>query len=374
MILLSGIALAAPLDVDTRLDTEVSRPQDAAVVIGIEHYAYLPEVPHALRDAEAVRSWLVHTRGIPADRVEVLLDGQARAGKIAHALERLHETVGPDGTAWVYFAGHGAASPTDGQRLLLGVTTSPDPEVFEDDAVQVAALVNAAGGGEVPVVLLVDACYTGRGRDGAALLEGERLLVPTWATEPRAGVLEWTAAQAGQTSGPLDGARHGAFTWAVLAALRGEADGALGDPRDGVVTAAEGRVWVEKALRAEQVHTQTPRLDATSATEWTLATGLPVGAPTPDPRPGPGLTSAQVTTALAGRTQALHDCQLARPSATGALLVRLSIAADGTVTAEVVSDSVAAPPVTDCVLDTLRATAFPRSGGATQVDVPLTLR
>ena len=47
-------------------------PDDAAVVIGIEDYAFLPDVPFAERDAQAVSDLLVYTIGVPADRVRVL--------------------------------------------------------------------------------------------------------------------------------------------------------------------------------------------------------------------------------------------------------------------------------------------------------------
>lgn len=77
-----------------------------------------------------------------------------------------------------------------------------------------SAGVDHAGGGRV--VIVVDACYTGTGRDGAAFLTGKRTVVPGGyiAQKPKSNVV-WTAASAGQTSGPLEAAQLTAwFTYA----------------------------------------------------------------------------------------------------------------------------------------------------------------
>ena len=51
---LSGPAPAATPTVDVPLRSGASSPRDAAVVIGIEDYAFLPDVPHAASDANAL--------------------------------------------------------------------------------------------------------------------------------------------------------------------------------------------------------------------------------------------------------------------------------------------------------------------------------
>ena len=53
------------------LETDAEAAQDAAVLIGIEAYPFLPDVPYAKRDVEAFRQYLPKTRGVPDGQVTV---------------------------------------------------------------------------------------------------------------------------------------------------------------------------------------------------------------------------------------------------------------------------------------------------------------
>jgi hypothetical protein len=242
MLLVSSVALALPA-VDEPVRTGAASPDEAALVVGIEDYFVLPDVPHASRDAEAFAAFLRHTRGVPADRIRRL--DRASREQILAALDELAADV-----VWVYFAGHGAASPSTGERILLGADAQPDLAAFESRAVSVAELRARIGG---RAVLVLDTCYNGFGRAGAALLEGKRFAVPAWA-EPMPDTIEWAAAGPDEWSGVLPGADHGAFTWAVLGALRGWADA----DGDATVTLDEAQAWVARALPAVGVVDQHP--------------------------------------------------------------------------------------------------------------------
>jgi len=124
LCLMLGYAMAGELpSVDTPLKTGASAPGDAAVVIGLDTYYELPDVPYADRDAAAVRDFLIYTHGIPSNRVHVV--PKANREKIQVAVDDAAELAGTGGTVWVYFAGHGAASPTTGERMLMGIASSP---------------------------------------------------------------------------------------------------------------------------------------------------------------------------------------------------------------------------------------------------------
>lgn len=293
LALLPG-ALAAPDPLLVPVHTSVRHPDDYAVVIGIEDYAFLPDVPHAEADAAAVQTWLVATRGVPDHRVE-WLRGASRE-QILAALDRASAAVGPSGTLWVYWAGHGAASATTGERLLLGVDVMADPSVFEARAVPVAEVEDRLG--KAPHgVLWADTCYAGVGRDGAPLLPGTRFAVPTYAAAKPAGdVLRWTAAGPGELS-QAHPSGHGAFTWATLRAVRGEADGALGEPPDGTVDAGEAQAFTVRTLAAAGIRGQSPQLEGDAT--FALVDGLPEAAPPPPvasepaPRPTPAPAPAR---------------------------------------------------------------------------------
>jgi len=287
-------AVAALPSIDAPHKTGQRVSGEAAVVIGLEDYFLLPDVPYARRDAEAFYDFLVYTRGVPAARVQ-LLDGNPVKEQILAAVDQAAAEAGAGGTVWVYFAGHGAASPTTSERVLLGADVQADLAVFDARALPLATLREHATASGAKAVLVMDACYTGQGRGGADLVPGKRFAVPSYATTPASGqVLEWSAASPSQWSGPLEGAQHGAFTYTVIGALRGWADGQLDDVRDGVVTAEEADLYVQEALRSLQVRDQRPVLATADPRSWSLSRGTeaapqlvagvrPATAPSPAP-------------------------------------------------------------------------------------------
>jgi hypothetical protein len=249
---LAALAWGLP-DIDEPVVTGHTASADAAVVIGIEDYFVLPDVPHATRDAAAAEATLRETVGVPPERIRVLTRGANRE-QILAAVTSAGESVGPGGTVWLTYAGHGAADPSTGERLLLGADAQADQLSFRARAVPVAELeaLATAGGGEA--VLLLDTCYSGRTRDGGDLVAGKRFAVPSYATEAPDRVHRWTAAGPSEWSSPLPSVRHGAFTYAALGALRGWAD----TDGDGAVTAGEAHDYVVRALPTLQITDQRP--------------------------------------------------------------------------------------------------------------------
>lgn len=278
--LLSSVASAGgPPDLDDPLRTGARAPADSAVVVGIADYVFLPDVSWADRDATLVRDFLVSTRGLSPDRVTVLEGGSRE--QILAAVEAAGRDTGGDGVVWVYFAGHGVASPQTGHRLLLGDDTRQAPEAFDARGVELDALVDLAGAGGAQVVTWIDACFSGTGRDGAPMVSGTRFAVPVWATEAAPSTLGWAAAGPDQFARPLDRVRHGAFTWLSVGALRGWADGELDGVRDGAVSAAEASTFVERALERVGLRDQDPVLVGDSA-RWVLSPTAPERAPALD--------------------------------------------------------------------------------------------
>jgi uncharacterized caspase-like protein len=252
-----SVALAALPDIDEPHRSGVANAADSAVIVGIEDYFVLPDVPYATRDAEAFYDFAVYTRGIPSDRV-TLLTGPVSREKVASALTAAGKQTKAGGTVFVYFAGHGAASPSTGERILVGADAQADLETFQARAVTVADVRawSTAGGGSA--VLVLDTCYSGKSRSGGDVVAGKRFAVPTYALDAPPRVVEWTAAGPDQWSGPLDVARHGAFTYLAVGALRGWADGQRDGVRDGAVTVEEATLYVEEGLRTLQIRDQRP--------------------------------------------------------------------------------------------------------------------
>jgi hypothetical protein len=226
---------------------------DAALVVANEDYAFLPDVPYANRDADAVALTLTDVRGIPPERVRILHG--ANREQILEAFDAVAAQVS-DGTLWVYFSGHGASSPSTTEPLLVGDDAKRDAAVFQARSVSLPELRTRAG--DRSLVVVTDACFTGAGRGGEELVPGARFVVPQWAIDLQQRQLLVTATGPDQVAGPYVAARHGLFTWLFAGALRGWADGARDGSRDGTVTVGEVDTFLTRSLAILQVHDQSP--------------------------------------------------------------------------------------------------------------------
>lgn len=270
LLLAFSLASAGGLpSIDEALRTGATASADTAVVIGVEDYAFVQDVPYAQRDAASFYDLLVYSVGVPSSRVR-LLDQGASKEQILEAVTDAGNDVGAGGSVWIYFAGHGAADPSTGGRMLLGDDVKQDSAAFASRGVPVDQLKDLASAKGGAVNLIVDACYSGLGRGGDELVAGMRFLVPAYATAAKPGSLEWSAASGDQLSGPLHPARHGAFTYLAVGAMRGWADGQLDGTRDGQVTAEEAQLYVKEALRTLQITDQTPELTVEDGKSRTL--------------------------------------------------------------------------------------------------------
>lgn len=256
----------------TQQKTGVHNTTDAAVVIGIEDYFSLPDVPGAAADAQLVRDTLVYTVGLDPARVSLLVraEGQGRASRsgIQKAIEEKAAQVKSGGRLWIYFAGHGSASASSSERILLSDQTEANPASFEADSITVSEIQSwgVVGGGQV--VLITDACFNGTGRDGS-IQTGTRYAVPVTEIQ-KVKLTQWHATAAEQVAQPLAGTGHGAFTYFWVGAIRGWADGQFG-ARDGQITAQEAQEYVSKALSTMQIRGETPQY--TGIGDWVVSKG-----------------------------------------------------------------------------------------------------
>lgn len=215
---------AEPLeDVEAAPKRRAARPDDYALVIGIEDYQSIPKADYGVRDAEAVRRY-VQALGVPARNV-IALEGPAATGsKLKSYLEEwLPLNVKPDSTLYVYYSGHGAPDPATGEAYL--VPWDGDPQFLKSTAYPLSSFYAALGKTKAKrVVVALDACFSGAG-GRSVLPKGARPLVTkSSAAAPTADHLVVLAAASGEEiTGTVDGPRHGLFTYYFLKGLRGEA-------------------------------------------------------------------------------------------------------------------------------------------------------
>lgn len=217
-------APAAPVlhsDVDDPKSAGKERPDDFALVIGIQEYQSLPKADYGMRDSQAVRKEL-EALGVPARNI-ISLEGSAATGnKMKSYLEEwLPRNVKADSTLWVYYSGHGAPDPKTGEAFL--VPWDGDPEFLKSTAYPLRQLYSdLAKTKATRVIVALDACFSGAG-GRSVLAKGARPLVTKvglGAAESRR-VTVLAAASGDQITGTLDEQGHGMFTYFLLKGLQG---------------------------------------------------------------------------------------------------------------------------------------------------------
>jgi hypothetical protein len=216
-------------DVDRAAERSSERPDDFALVIGVEEYQSLPKADYGVRDARTVRRHFA-ALGIPERNIVTLEGSGATKSKLASYLQEwLPLNVKPESTLFVYYSGHGAPDartgdaylvPWDGDPKFLKSTAYPLKQFYAD-----LAKVKAKR-----VVVALDACFSGAG-GRSVLAKGARPLVVKVddGVSAAAGNMTVLAAASGdEITGTLDDQGHGLFTYYFLKGLSGAAKGSGG--------------------------------------------------------------------------------------------------------------------------------------------------
>ncbi len=227
---------------------------DAALVVGIDDYEYVADIPGADDNARDWYRYLVDGRKLGIRNVKLLRNGEADRETILQAAKETVALVKPGGAFWFVFIGHGAPSQDGKEGVLIGADTKQTAVSLFARSVKQSELQAIVG--QTPAVMLFDSCFSGRAHNGSAVAAGLQPLILTKTLAPSTTTL-LTAAQADQFAGGLPGKDRPAFSYLVLGALRGWGD-ANGD---GQVTAAEAIEYATKALHLLPLgRTQTPEL------------------------------------------------------------------------------------------------------------------
>lgn len=282
LILLFGLAVLSPLGHAAAWPSLATPPKaagggenDAAVLVGAEDYFKVERVPGAKQNAMDWQAYLTGTLKVPPERVALLLDDDATADQVRQAAAEQTAQVGPGGTLWFVFVGHGAPSKDGKDGLLIGIDAQQKAESVYARSVSRNDLLRVLSKGrQAKTVVLIDACFSGKGGSGAALVAGLQPLI-TMAGLP-AGVdrrlVLMTAARADQFAGPLPGGARPAFSYLALGALRGWAADAKG-----AVSASAVVEYARKTLSLARDRRQTPELSTPDAAGLVLAAGREAG-------------------------------------------------------------------------------------------------
>lgn len=144
---------AAPV---TPGDVEMPTGAPYALVIGISQYQHRDALPTAAADAQAVAAVLQQRYGF---QVQTLLDQQATRAGILGALNAFRDTLQPDDTLLIYYAGRGVREPDAQTAYWLPVEAEQDNDTQWIITDSMTAHLNRLPARQV--LLVVDSCYTG---------------------------------------------------------------------------------------------------------------------------------------------------------------------------------------------------------------------
>ncbi len=239
--------------------------KDAALIISLEDYVFLPRIPGAKENATAWLQHLVKTRGVPGTQVKWLQNSEAALESMRKELKATVARVKPGGVLWVVFIGHGAPSEDGSDGLLVGADAQNVMESFSARSLKRSELLGLLEAGQQKAsVVLLDACFSGQSSSGELLVKGSMPTLPERETQvvAKKPVLVLSAGTSRQVAGALPGKDVPAFSYLALGGLRGWAD----ENHDGTLTAGEVVSFSRNVMGTTLTgRTQTPTLNPESA-------------------------------------------------------------------------------------------------------------
>lgn len=247
----------------------VKRPDAVAVVIGIADYDHrdVPPVRYAIRDAQAVKRYLVHTMGLDEENIiyvenassakfrEIFGTPSAPEGRLSNYLE-----PGRRSDVFIYYSGHGAPDLKDGKSFF--VPADADPNYIKqggyglDDLYAVLRKLPAKS-----ITVFLESCFSGFSDNGTLVKGASPALLKVESpvfSAPNALVL--TASANTQIASWHEEAQHGLFTYYLLKGLQGEADADANRTVTGTELAAFVERQVSRHARRDRGREQTPQV------------------------------------------------------------------------------------------------------------------
>jgi len=199
-----------------------------AIIIGIEKYENLTnlDAKYANRDAQAFRTYATRALGIKPSNIKMLIDDKATRSQALKAFKLwLPKIAGKGGKdIHIFFAGHGLASD-NGEDLYI-LPQDGESSLLEDTAisrVELISLINKVN--PKSVTMFFDTCYSGQTRDERMLVAGLRpIRIVADEQETPDNFTIFTASNYDQTSGSIEEAEHGMFSYYLMKGLEGNAD------------------------------------------------------------------------------------------------------------------------------------------------------
>ncbi|XOV92404.1 MAG: caspase family protein [Bacteroidota bacterium] len=232
---------------EIRLTRPADEPTSACYIlaIGINHYKNPRlNLNYAVDDAKSISNLIESKSQSLFTRVEthLITDEEATKEQIIEKLKELSTKINPTDVFYFFYAGHGSLLNDDFYFIPTNTTRLYDEDGLKAEALYVGDFVEYLKDIKaLKQVLFIDACHSG---GSTAILAsrgaGEEKALAQLSRS--AGVHILAAAGSDQTATEFADLGHGLFTYTVLEALSGKADGA---PADNKVTVYELKSFID---------------------------------------------------------------------------------------------------------------------------------
>ena len=258
----TGVMVSQPFDPLDPTTFSAKRNSNAiALIIGVESYTRAPKAKFADNDANVFSDYARRALGVPESNIMTLVNEGASLADVKVGLKRWLRGRINSGISdvYVFFAGHGLASPNGKDLYLLPYDGAPS--LLEETTLLRNELFDVIGNAKPrSATLFLDTCYSGLSRGQEMLLASAR---PISITPKRQDIPEgftvFSAASGKQISSGLDGAKHGLFSYYLMKGMEGPADA----NKDRKITAGELHAYLRDNVRQQAIRLgreQTPEL------------------------------------------------------------------------------------------------------------------
>jgi len=263
---------SAPLDPLIPPEKFTSKQQNRfALIIGIEDYESLPTARYAKRDAARFYDFATEVLGVPSEGANIRLISGAKATRLeifASLSKWLKpETSGGQAEVFIFFSGHGLASPDGEKRYLLPYDA--DTQLLKFTAISVNRLIEEIRSMDVKTAtIMFDASFSGNSRGVDQLVASARpiFLQSGDLTIPK-NISLLTAASGTQGSSIVEEQGHGLFSYFLMRGLQGIAD-SNGDKN---ITIGELHAYTNKEFN-RLGYKQTPQI--IGSRDYALVSGM----------------------------------------------------------------------------------------------------
>ncbi|MDR1595102.1 MAG: caspase family protein [Prevotellaceae bacterium] len=209
-------------DVDMNIPTSsANNDKTFAVIIANEDYheKEISNVEFAATDGEMFKEYCTKTLGIPATNVHYKVNATLNHIRSEiNWLTQVAKSYKGEANFIFYYAGHGIPDEASKTAYLLPV------DGYGSDVKSGYSLDDLyAKLGDMPaqsVIVFLDACFSGPGRDGSMLASARGVATKTKSSTPTGNMVVFSAASGDETAYPYKEKGHGLFTYYLLKKLQ----------------------------------------------------------------------------------------------------------------------------------------------------------